>query len=84
MLGKPSTEYEGRFNLADHVLGLVAIANGDREAAEFHFRRSIAKPYVNVDHYWGEAFLKRLLDYDWPCENPKMSGGQSGGEPAAK
>jgi tetratricopeptide (TPR) repeat protein len=73
--GPPSQDYSGRCEeiFSHHFLGLIAVADGDREAAIQHFTKSIEKPHINIDHYWGTAFLRRMLDdRNWPRENPKM------------
>ena len=72
----PNLQGSSRFEraLVDHMLGLLALADGDRQSAQRHFGLSIAKPYTNVDHYWGEAFLEHLRKDDgWPREHRKTA-----------
>ena len=54
----PDVDGLNRFDsaLVSHILGLMALADGRREDAEQHFELSIEKPYVNIDHFWGETF----------------------------
>jgi hypothetical protein len=72
---QPADEPDNRTKaiIVEHTLGLLAIANGDRESAITHFARSTEPPYITLDQYWGEAFLQRLQeDEDWPRGNSKM------------
>ena len=56
-----------------HALGLLAIAEGKRELAIEHLTASTKKPALNLDSYWGEAFLRKLKNNDsWPRENKKL------------
>jgi len=56
------------------MLGLLAIAEGDRESAIMQLEKSVELPYTNLDHCWGEAFLERLKqpNSSWPRGNPNM------------
>ena len=71
----PDLEGLKRFNRAVvcHIAAMVALGDGRREDAERYFELSIEKPYVNIDHYWGETFLQRLrTDSSWPREHPGL------------
>ena len=38
------------------------------------FTKSVAKPNNNIDHHWGNAFLKHMqTDMAWPRENARMA-----------
>jgi tetratricopeptide (TPR) repeat protein len=72
---KPHSESTNRTKdiIVDHTLGLLAIAEGDRESAIAHLSRAIEPPYIMLDQYWAEAFLQRLQeDEHWPRENHKL------------
>lgn len=59
--------------LTNHMLGLLAIADGERDEARRHFEASAEKPWVNIDFYWGAAFARLLsADDNWPSQNKAM------------
>ncbi len=53
---------------AHYVVGMDALANGDRETAAHHFRKSIeTNHFVRWAYDWSHAFLERLEeDPTWP------------------
>ncbi len=59
--------------LTSHMLGLLAIADGERDSARDHFNAAAAKPWINIDYCWAEAFSRRLADESpYPSQNPNM------------
>jgi hypothetical protein len=59
--------------LTSYMLGLLAVADGKRETAHARFEEAAEKPFVSLDSYWGEAFLRHLeSNTSWPSENPNM------------
>ena len=67
---RPSNKSRLTRVLTKHMLGLLAIADGNRDEARRCFESSAEKPWVNIDFYWGEAFVRSIdRDKTWPSQN---------------
>jgi len=75
---------ESRVKLSDvyFVIGMWRFANGDRTAAQEHFRKCVATRVFCSWHWpWARAFLARMQkDSAWPPWIPKSGGGNDRSE----
>jgi hypothetical protein len=54
-------------------LALLALSNGDRDAAREHLEKCKEVGDGNAHIFWVEAFLEQMRhSKDWPKENPKI------------